>query len=201
MATKTCGDFGGVARTTGLPCGLAAGHDTDHPGEGRCKFHGGAALKGPDHPQWVHGGRSRYKHLAGKKIGDLIAEFESDPDPLNILPELAVARALLSDYLSRFGENREALLAWYEARSNGDDGPEPPDEILNPTGIRSLLAEITKIVKRIEDIRNQRAITMATLYHIMTEAGRAVDEEVEDEDVRRRIRVKWEGIRERRIGP
>lgn len=197
----TCGDFGGIARSTGKPCGRAAGQGTDHVGDGKCSLHGGAALKGPAHPNWVHGGRSRYKHLAGKRIGDLIAEFEQDPEPLNILPELAVARALLSDYLERLAENREALLAWHEAEAAGNDGEiARPSKILDPAGIRALLSEITKIVKRIEDIRAQRAVTIATFFRVMTEVGRAVDEEVPDEEARARVRARWEGIRQRMVG-
>lgn len=44
--TDTCG------RTkrdgSGDPCGLAAGWGTDHPGEGACKYHGGASDGAPE---------------------------------------------------------------------------------------------------------------------------------------------------------
>jgi hypothetical protein len=33
---------GGLAKSTGKPCRRPAGHDTGHPGIGRCKLHGGA---------------------------------------------------------------------------------------------------------------------------------------------------------------
>jgi hypothetical protein len=38
------------------PCGLSAGHQTDHPGRGACKFHGGASPRGKEHGQYKHGG-------------------------------------------------------------------------------------------------------------------------------------------------
>lgn len=39
--------------------------------------------------------------------------MEADPDPLNILPELAAARAIFIDWYERYDEWREAILAWH----------------------------------------------------------------------------------------
>lgn len=36
-----CGDFGGLSRRTGEPCGKTAGWGTKHPGTGKCKLHFG----------------------------------------------------------------------------------------------------------------------------------------------------------------
>ena len=38
---------GAKAKSTGEPCKLAAGYGTDHLGEGRCKYHGGASSGAP----------------------------------------------------------------------------------------------------------------------------------------------------------
>jgi len=80
-----------------------AGWGTDHLGQGRCKLHGGATpIK--------HG---RYSLIRRDGIRELIEQHEKDPDPLNILPELAAARALFQDFIERYDENTEALLAWH----------------------------------------------------------------------------------------
>lgn len=54
--TDTCG----AQNRNDEPCGLSAGWGTDHNGEGRCKFHGGNNPKGEDHPNYKHGGYSKY---------------------------------------------------------------------------------------------------------------------------------------------
>lgn len=42
--TETCG----AENRNGEPCSLSAGWGTEHTGEGRCKFHGGASSGAPD---------------------------------------------------------------------------------------------------------------------------------------------------------
>ena len=64
---------------------------------GKCRIHGGKSLKGTDSPHFKHGRYTR--HLPDKIREKLIA---SDDDPLDLLPELDVQRALFADYLSRF---------------------------------------------------------------------------------------------------
>lgn len=90
-------------------CRQRAGHRTDHVGQGRCRLHGGMTP--------ITTGRGsrnlRYKGIVRIALRDLIAEMEEDPDPLNIMSELAFARAVLIDFLNRYTEWREALLAWH----------------------------------------------------------------------------------------
>lgn len=84
-------------------CSHPAGFRTPHPGAGRCYLHGGMTPV-------KHG---RYSSLKRESLRDLIAQHEADPDPLNILPELAAARALFQDFVERYDAWREALLAWH----------------------------------------------------------------------------------------
>jgi hypothetical protein len=96
---KSCG-----ARTRGGGhCRKGSGWGTDHPGQGRCKLHGGATpIK--------HG---RYSSIQRPALRQLIEKHEADPDPLNVLPELAAARALFQDFIERYDTWREAVLAWH----------------------------------------------------------------------------------------
>jgi hypothetical protein len=78
-----------------------------HVGEGKCWMHGG-----------VKEGDARVKHyryssIRRERIAELIAEHQRDPDPLNILPEIAALRALFQEFVERYDENTEALLAWH----------------------------------------------------------------------------------------
>ncbi len=109
-------------------------------------------------------------------------------------PELAAARALFQDFFERYDENREALLAWHS--SFGTDNPNAkPRQVLDLLDAQKVLSEITKIVKRIEDIGAQNAISRADFYRVLTEMGRAVDLVVEDEALRKRISEAWLEIR------
>jgi hypothetical protein len=89
------------------PCGRPAGWGTDHPGEGKCKLHGGAALI-------THG---RYSKIQRPRIKELIEQYEADPDPLNMLAELSAQRALTTDFIERWEENSQALVAWWQSWS------------------------------------------------------------------------------------
>lgn len=141
-------------------CKQKAGWGTDHSGEGRCKLHGGA---NPTR----HG---LYSATKRERLGDLIEQAADRDEPLDLLEELAVVRALLADYLA------------------SRDEPDPGD-------VTKIASEISKIVKRIEDIRSQDAISLPDLERLMFEMGRVVRAEVEDEETVRTIRERWQEIR------
>jgi hypothetical protein len=99
VALPTC-----AAKTRrGTLCSKAAGWRTPHPGQGRCYLHGGKTpIK--------HG---RYSTITRTRIRDLIEQHEADADPLNIFPEIAALRALFQEFIERYDEHTEALLAWH----------------------------------------------------------------------------------------
>jgi hypothetical protein len=84
-------------------CTQPAGWGTYHPGVGACKFHGGNLPT-------KHG---RYSGIKREALRELIEHHEADPDPLNIFPELAAARALFQDFIERYDDWREAVVAWH----------------------------------------------------------------------------------------
>lgn len=84
-------------------CTRPAGWGTDHVGAGACKLHGGRTPV-------KHG---LYSVVQRPRVGELIQHFEEQPDPLSTLPELAAARALFADWVERYDEVTEALLAWH----------------------------------------------------------------------------------------
>jgi hypothetical protein len=95
------------------PCRNRAGFRTDHVGSGRCYLHGG---RNPV----KHGLRSRSMLGPGEgvlrtEIRKLAEEHANNPDPLNLLPELAMLRALAENYIDRYEAFRDALLAWHES--------------------------------------------------------------------------------------
>lgn len=87
-------------------CHMVAGWGTDHVGIGRCKHHGGNHVM-------TTGARIRYEGIGHRRIGDLIKKFAQDPDPLNMLAELDMARAILVDFVERHAEFIEQLADWH----------------------------------------------------------------------------------------
>lgn len=164
-------------------CGQAAGWGTAHPGVGRCKLHGGNA-------PIRHG---RYSAIKRERIRALIEQYANDPEPLDILPELYACRALFQDFIDRYDEWRDALLAWHESFLTGEAVPKPM-KILDISDAYRLLSEATKIVERIERMKTANAVDRPNLLRIMTEMARAVEHEVRDPAVCERIRERWMGI-------
>jgi hypothetical protein len=99
----------GAKTRNGKLCQHAAGARTNHPGQGRCWLHGGATpIK--------HG---RYSTIRRPRIRELLDEYDTDPDPMNLEPEVKLLRALLTDFVERYDETTEAVLAWHN--SFGDE--------------------------------------------------------------------------------
>lgn len=97
---------GAMKRANGQLCRNVPGTRTSHLGQGRCWLHEGgqSSLK--------HG---RYSYLKRPSIRKLAQAHLDDPNPLDILPELALVRALLEDYINRYQRNTAALLAWHDS--------------------------------------------------------------------------------------
>ena len=103
-----------------------------------------------------------------EELRSLIEEYAADPDPLNLVEELAALRALLTDYLARpDAEHKEAV---------------------------GFLEAISRVVKRIEDVRSQDAISRPELARIYQEMWRAVQTEC-DPETSERIGEAWLRIR------
>ena len=181
---KTYPICGATKHQGGGPCTQKAGWGTDHPGEGRCKLHGGSSL--------IRSGR--YSTVKRERIRELIAQFEADDNPLDTLPELAAARALFQDYIERYDAFAAAMIAWHRS-FDGDRATQKPKQILDVSDAYRIVAEITRIAKRIEDVKAANAISRGDFYRVMTEMGRAVDLAVEDPAVRERIHDAWMEIR------
>jgi hypothetical protein len=88
-------------------CQRVAGWGTDHHGDGRCKYHGGATPV-------KHGAYSKIRRT---RLGELAEEHLRNPDPLNLFSELAYGRAMFEDWVDRYTEWRTLTLAWWQSWS------------------------------------------------------------------------------------
>jgi len=96
---EKCGAWGRHAQQ---PCRNPAGFKTAHVGQGHCHLHGGnAPVK--------HG---RYAKIQNQAVKDLLDELEDDEDPMNLLPEVQLLRALVINYVNEYEKYMAALEAW-----------------------------------------------------------------------------------------
>ncbi|HVX39599.1 MAG TPA: hypothetical protein VHB25_08500 [Gemmatimonadaceae bacterium] len=89
-------------------CRQRAGQKTEHVGVGRCKHHDGGGDQ-----KLQHGLSSRYI-VRSPRIGALLEDYKRDVDPLNVLDDLALARALVHDFVERYDTFAAALIAWHD---------------------------------------------------------------------------------------
>jgi hypothetical protein len=127
----------------------------------------------------------RYSKKHRETLGTLAENMAAIEDPLNLFPELAQLRAHYVDFINRYDDYNQALLAWYattrpDYKAVTDDGVQwpaapPPTRPLDlADGVR-ILSEISKVVKRIEGIRGRNTISRADFHRVMQEIGRSVE--------------------------
>lgn len=103
----------GAKTRSGKLCKNPAGHGTDHPGEGRCRRHGGVTQ--------VKGTRfetGRYSDLRVRpRLKELIDKYAKEVDTSDLSHEITLLRALVQDYVERYDEMSAALLGWHASYS------------------------------------------------------------------------------------
>src|SRR5436190_7738794 len=92
------------SKTTAQPCRNVAGKGTDHVGQGRCRFHGGASF-------FEHG---QYSKIKRTPIGRRIAHIASHSDLIRLHHELAFLKTALEDLIVRQQSQKEALETWHQ---------------------------------------------------------------------------------------
>lgn len=180
----------GAKTRKNAPCAKLAGERTAHPGEGRCYLHGGTKIGDPRLKS------GRYSKIKRRRIRQLIEQHEADPDPLNVLPEIAALRALFQDFVERHDEITEALLAWH-ASFQLTRRPIPEELVISfervvdeweialreghePTDAQKTdLAQARKyleVLRRGDDaVKPRTVLDLSDAYRILGEIGRMVE--------------------------
>lgn len=173
----------GATTRAGGSCKNPMGFKTDHFGQGRCYLHGGVSGR------VTHG---RYSKIKRPRIAELVKAFEADPDPTNLLSDLALLRALTMDFIERYDETTEALLAWHSSFGR-QDRPQKPQQVMDLADAGGLLDKVGKMVDRIE--KQATDVTQhPEFWRITREMGRHVIANVPDDEARQRILAGWRSI-------
>jgi hypothetical protein len=170
-----------------LYCTNVAGKGTDHVGAGRCKYHGGATPV----KHGMYSSVTRYSGIGGP-IGELYEKYtNSDTDPLDMTPELALTRALIEDYIANYEEFKETLYQWRDAYASHHD-TEPPK--LNLPSIHSahkMVETLSKSVDRVQRRREASAISLKELFRTMAAMGNIVKEAINDDTMNKDDKLRF----------
>lgn len=162
-------------------CTNPKGYRTMHFGSGKCHRHGGGGLTTPPGPKLKHGLNAKSPYHT-ERLESAIARVRRDvADPLDLKPELELLRALVIDYLERYDEFKESVIAFHEsfdpaftALIMSGDGADMmkacqqlrgafanrrPREVLDISAASILLDRIRKMVDTINTIMERRALT------------------------------------------
>lgn len=153
MAKKLCG-----AKTrNGKTCQRAPMEN------GRCYLHGGATPSGPDNKNFKHG---RYATVFQGKLAEKFQVATADSNPLDLLPELAVSRALLAQYIETLSAKRR--VTGYDLQN-----------------VSMLANDVVRTAVQITKLRNDTALTLTEIKFIQAGMLRLLEKYVTDPDQRR----------------
>lgn len=124
-------------------CKAAAGAGTDHPGEGRCKHHGGASLRGFESPKAKH---LRYSRDLPTRLAPHYHEALQDEEALALRSEIALIDTRISELLPRLetGETEEIWKMLKDARAYHEMAEDEGDEKNARIALRAMYRLIDK---------------------------------------------------------
>jgi len=141
-------------------CKQRAGHRTDHPGEGRCAWHGkGGVLK--------HG---RYSTVSRKSLREhLVRIKEESADRTDLTEEVDMLRAIAADFVDRYEEIVDALLNWNSTeyadavRAERRPKPQPIPELVS---VSKLLVDAAKVADKMHQQAHRDSIPKRDFFRI-----------------------------------
>lgn len=184
-------------------CGQSAGHNTDHKGEGRCRWHshgGGKTLK--------HG---MYSKVTRKSVREHLKKIkeQSIEERMSLVEEIDMLRALAKDFVETYDERVEKLMAWNHleavdaAMEERKSRPQPIPELKDVSG---LLMKVVSAADRMHSQQYRDAIPKKDFFRVQEAMGDAVAKYIMEGlkhkvseqvllDVIEKIQQHWDGIR------
>lgn len=169
-------------------CRQPAGYRTPHHSQGLCYRHGGCTVM-PN---------GRYANVINKSLKgtlDIIARDEMAL--MDLAPEATLLRALIIDYVNRYQEFVDALLAWY---ADGDT-TQKPRRVMDLSDAGRLVEAVSRVIHRMHQIQAQGAISMETFRRVTEQMGIVVTRHVSDDTALAKIEAEWGTITVDAKGP
>lgn len=144
---------------------------------GRCRLHGGATPSGPESANYKHGRYAMaFRGQLAKKFDNALA----DREPLDILPELAVQRSVLEQYIEKVSQS-------------------PKVSIQEMQNVSALAEDVVRTASQIVKMRNDTALTVAEIKFIQSGMLRLMEKYVPDPDRRRSFVEELRGLIPERV--
>jgi hypothetical protein len=106
----------------------------------------------------------------------LVAKHAANPNPLDLLPELALLRAFVEDLTDRwesiFGPDG-ALLAWHDSFLEGDQASKPR-QITDPSAVAGIIDKVGAMADRIARHRADAALSVEGVRRLIERYGAEV---------------------------
>jgi len=170
-------------------CKNLPGKGTNHPGVGRCRFHAGCT------PTMVQMHRYDTSHFSSR-VQQLFEEFRNDPQPYNMLNELAMLRSVAVDYLERHAFIDKALTQWaMQVEMGRVEGITRPPKLPNILEIRKLINDIGAMIERMHRIEQRGLISIQSFKQAFEQVGMVLASEVNDSELLNRIEKRLMKIR------
>lgn len=132
--------------TIGDRCSHQAGHGTDHPGYGACRYHGTKDMP----TRFMKHGRnaSAFKRL----LQEQIEAYATGSDRMALTRELGVVRTMMDMMLNKLG----------------DSDPDDPDILTLITKVSDMAGKVARIVDKASSIEHRTAMTAGQLVYAQT---------------------------------
>jgi hypothetical protein len=133
-----------------------------------------------------YGGIKRYslrERLAG------VAAHEADP--MDLMPEAQLLRALVVQYIEEYDELKDAVIAWHNARMEGRDSPGRPAALPSLTEVQKLIDAVGRLISRAHQINQTGTISLAVFRRATELMGQVVASYVHDPDTLSKIEQGW----------
>jgi hypothetical protein len=115
---------------------------------------------------------------------------ENETNIRNMEPDILLMRALIVDFVERYDEMSEALLAWHQ----NPDSKTKPRKIIDISDAGRLIDMCSRIIERQHKIEQTGSISLETLRRVMEMMGLAVTQVVKNNDLLTQIETRWAGI-------
>jgi hypothetical protein len=160
-------------------CSAPAGARTAHVGTGYCQPHDSRDYD-PIH---------RYRGLKQKSLSAKMQRLDAvERNVFDLVPEIQLLRGLMLDYVERFYEFQDALIAWHA------DVGKKPKFAMDITEVTGMIEGISRLIERHSRIESKDAISLETFRRATEMMGIIVAKHVRQGSVLDAIEADWKMI-------
>ncbi len=164
-------------------CKNVPGFGTEHVGVGRCKRHAGSTSQ--------MNKKYRYETVKfSSRVSQLFDDFRNDPQPHNMLNELALLRAITVDFVERHMFLTEALTDWALSFRSGDGSKQRPPQVPDLLIVRKIINDIGSMIERMHRIEQKGLISIQAFKQAFEQIGVVLASEIDDSDVLAKVEAK-----------